>query len=66
MSADIERRLARLEREVRELRMQVDSLIHTKPWWESIAGTFERDPIYEMAMKLGRQYRRASKLPRQL
>ena len=57
--AKLERRMAELEQEVQSLRQKVDELSGDKPWWDRIAGTFEKDPVYEQAMKLGRKYRRA-------
>jgi hypothetical protein len=59
MSAQtIEARLSALEREI----TQIKQLLQRKsgpsqPWWERIAGAFEDDPVYQQAMKLGRQYR---------
>jgi hypothetical protein len=57
--AKIERRMAELEKELATLRQKVEGLVDSKPWWERIAGTFQNDPVYERAMKLGRKYRRA-------
>lgn len=59
--ANMERRMAELEREVAMLRKQVEDLTSSKPWWERIAGTFESDAMYERAMKLGRKYRRSQR-----
>ncbi len=55
--ANLEKRLAELEQELADLRMKVEALTGAKPWWERIAGTFQKDPIYERAMQLGRKYR---------
>ena len=57
----LEKRMAELEREMAVLRKKLEALTGTKPWWERIAGTFQNDPIYERAMKLGRKYRRAQR-----
>jgi hypothetical protein len=57
----LERRIAKLENELQALRKQFDELSSKKPWWDRIAGTFENDPIYEQAMKLGRKYRRSQR-----
>jgi hypothetical protein len=57
----LERRLKELEKEVELLRKKVDTLATPQPWWDRIAGTFEKDPVYERAMKLGRKYRRAQR-----
>lgn len=29
----------------------------SQPWWRRIAGTFEGDPYFAEAMRLGREYR---------
>jgi hypothetical protein len=55
----LERRMSHLESEIQSLRKQVDELSGKTPWWDRIAGTFEKDPVYEKAMKLGRKYRRS-------
>ena len=57
----LERRLADLEKEVESLRKKLDTLATPRPWWDRIAGTFEKDPVYERAMKLGRKYRRTQR-----
>jgi hypothetical protein len=53
--------MAELEQEIAALRKKVEALTSTKPWWERIAGTFQNDPVYELAMRLGRKYRRAQR-----
>ena len=56
-SKNHEQRIAQLERQVDALRQQIAGLAEGKSWWERIAGSFDKDPIYEKAMKLGREYR---------
>ncbi|MBN2577382.1 MAG: hypothetical protein JXB10_00130 [Pirellulales bacterium] len=56
-SIKLEKRVAALEEELARLKSKVETAETAKPWWERIAGTFEKDPIYEKAMKLGRKYR---------
>ena len=56
-----EKRLAELEQEVATLRRKLEGISQSEPWWERIAGTFQDDPAYEKAMKLGRRYRRSQK-----
>jgi hypothetical protein len=53
----LEKRVAALEEELATLRRKIEAAGDVKPWWERIAGTFEHDPVYEEAMKLGRKYR---------
>jgi hypothetical protein len=60
-SAELEGRVAALERELAKLKAEVRDKATPTPWWERIAGTFQDDPVYAKAMKLGRQYRRSLK-----
>ena len=53
----LEKRVAALEQELAALRRTIDIAGPAKPWWERLAGTFEHDPVYERAMRLGREYR---------
>jgi hypothetical protein len=55
----LEQRVAALEAEVAKLKSQMEAMQPTQPWWEQIVGTFEHDPVYEEAMRLGRQYRQS-------
>lgn len=56
--ASIEERVAALEVEVARLKQQIEALNKPSgPWWQEIYGAFENDPIYEEAMRLGREYR---------
>lgn len=57
----LEQRMADLENEVQSLRKQIEGMSAKKPWWDRISGTFEKDPVYEKAMKLGRKYRRGQR-----
>jgi hypothetical protein len=64
-NVEIEKRVAVLEEELATLRRKVE--VAPNAWWEKIAGTFEKDPVYEQAMGLGREYRqslRPNKPPR--
>jgi hypothetical protein len=60
-SGRFEERLSALEKELARLKAKVEGMTEEKPWGERIAGTFHNDPVYEEAMKLGRQYRRSLK-----
>ena len=54
----IEQRLAALEAEVARLKEQLANAVPAKgDWLNEIYGAFENDPIYEEAMRLGREYR---------
>jgi len=55
----LENRIATLEQELTRLKNRIDSAGPGKPWWERIAGTFEKDPVYKQAMNLGKKYRQS-------
>jgi|RhiMetdeSRZDD1v2_1073273.scaffolds.fasta_scaffold1409875_2 hypothetical protein len=48
-----------LERVGGKLKRKLEEQDTSTPWWEQIVGTFENDPIYDHAMRLGRQYRQS-------
>jgi hypothetical protein len=58
--AELEKQISMLADELAEIKKQVANG-HTPeeemPWWEKRWGLFDNDPDYEMAMKLGREYR---------
>lgn len=66
MQKQLEERVAFLEAEVARLKGMIESGSSagqpTLPWWEKIAGTFADDPMYDEAMRLGREYRDAQSL----
>jgi hypothetical protein len=45
--------------ELARLRRKIETAESTRPWWERIAGTFEKDPVYQQAKKMGREYRKS-------
>lgn len=54
----IEHRVAALEADVARLKEQLEKAVPAKrDWLDDIYGAFENDPIYEEAMRLGREYR---------
>jgi hypothetical protein len=62
-NTEIEKRLADLEAEVALLKSKIGNQNgNEKPWYEKIAGTFADDPIYDEAMRLGREYRESQKM----
>lgn len=55
-------RLAALEAEVARLKAKVEGAAKSSdPWLDKIWGAFANDPIYEEAMRLGREYRESQR-----
>jgi hypothetical protein len=52
-------RVAKLEAELAELKTKVPEKTAKKDWIDIIAGSFAHDPIYEEAMRLGREWRQS-------
>lgn len=58
----LEERVAALEAEVARLKEKLDAATNSsKPWTEQIWGSFANDPIFEEAMRLGREYRESQR-----
>ena len=61
MSATIEERVAKLEKQVAELQ-QTRSPKNGRPaWLDYIKGQFADDPVFDKAMELGRKYRESQR-----
>jgi hypothetical protein len=61
-NTELESRISILETEMALIKSKIEKNEETKtPWWEEIAGTFADDPIYDEAMRLGREYRLAQR-----
>lgn len=55
---EIELRVAALEAVMARLKKQVEKVVPSQgDWLDEIYGVFDNDPIYEEAMRLGREYR---------
>lgn len=63
-NAEIEKRLEILEAEVASLKSKVEKKDDKNeiPWWKQRTGIFADDPIYDEAMRLGREYRESQKM----
>ena len=53
----LEKRVASLENELAQLKSKVGDPKPAANWLESIYGAFANDPVYDEAMRLGREYR---------
>ena len=61
-NTEIETRISVLEKELSLLKNKFEKIEKKEePWWKQIAGTFADDPIYDEAMRLGREYRLAQR-----
>jgi hypothetical protein len=63
-TAELSKRLEALEAEVAALKARLPPATGATgpndaplPWWRRIAGQFANDPVYDKAMRLGREYR---------
>lgn len=55
---ELELRIAALEAEVSRLKNRIETENpEPQDWWNTIAGSFANDPIYDEAMKPGRESR---------
>lgn len=60
--ADLEKRVAALEAEMPRLRAIAEGKAGPKPaGWKKVVGIFEDDPLFEEAMRLGREYRESTR-----
>jgi hypothetical protein len=59
-SENLEQRVAALEAEVLHLKEIVEPQKQV-PWYEEWFGAFLNDPLFERAMKYGRQYRESTR-----
>lgn len=64
---ELEKRLTALEAEVVSLKQQTTTnkptaaLPSSIPWWQEISGAFKDDPIFDEAMRLGREWRESQR-----
>ena len=56
----LEDRVAVLEREVERLKLRMeDAAPCPQLWWERVFGAFADAPVFDEAMRLGREYRKS-------
>jgi hypothetical protein len=61
MAVSLESRIAELERQVAHLQEQQKARMAPggREWLDDLYGAFAGDPVFERAMKLGREYRKS-------
>ncbi|MCC5645481.1 hypothetical protein LC607_21530 [Nostoc sp. CHAB 5824] len=61
-SQQLETRISTLERELAQMKQTLaESLKKKEPWWLKIVGTFEDDPTFDEAVRLGQEWRKSAK-----
>ena len=59
---DLEARVSALEAELSRLKSLIEKPPEPEePAWKAIIGLFEDDPLFEEAMRLGREYRESTR-----
>jgi hypothetical protein len=59
----LENRVATLETELAQMKKLLANLIQTEPptpWWQQVAGSFENDPDFDEAVRLGQEWRKTA------
>ena len=57
--AEMATRLKALEDEVARLKARLNGNEQKEPWWVTQAGLFANDPMFDEAMRLGKEYRKS-------
>jgi hypothetical protein len=60
-SQQLEARVETLETELAQMRETIAQNLQKKePWWLKVAGSFEHDPTFDEAVRLGAEWRRSA------
>jgi hypothetical protein len=60
-SQHLEVRVASLEAELSQLKQMLSEFFQNKsPWWSKVAGSFENDPTFDDASRLGQEWRKSA------
>lgn len=60
-SQQLEARVATLEAELAQIKQTLSGVLQTKnPWWLQVAGSFENDPTFDEAVRLGEEWRKSA------
>lgn len=59
-SRQLETRVATLEKELAQMKQTLAEPPKRKePWWLEVAGSFENDPTFDEAIRLGQEWRKS-------
>lgn len=60
-SQKLEARVATLEAELAQMKQMLFGFLQVKaPWWLKVAGSFENDPTFDEAVRLGQEWRKSA------
>jgi hypothetical protein len=60
-SQHLESRVSTLETEIVQMRQMLSAFAHKKtPWWLKVSGSFENDPSFDEATRLGQEWRKSA------
>ncbi len=60
-SRHLESRVATLETELAQMKQILSVFVQKKaPWWLKVAGSFENDPTFDEAVRLGQEWRKSA------
>ncbi|MEG3974743.1 hypothetical protein QT970_08985 [Microcoleus sp. herbarium8] len=60
-SRHLEARVATLETELAQMKQMLSVFVNKKsPWWLKVAGSFENDPTFDEAVRLGEEWRNSA------
>lgn len=60
-SQNLEERVATLEAEQAQMKQMLSGFLQKEsPWWSKVAGSFENDPMFDEAVRLGQEWRKSS------
>lgn len=58
-SPHLESRVATLETDLAQMKQMLSVIAQSKvPWWLKVAGSFENDPTFDEAVRLGQEWRK--------
>lgn len=60
-SQQLEARVANLETELAQVKQMLSGVLQKKvPWWLKVVGSFEDDPTFDEAVRLGQEWRKSA------
>ncbi|MBH8555465.1 hypothetical protein I8751_24590 [Nostocaceae cyanobacterium CENA357] len=60
-SQQLEARVATLETELVQMKKMLSGFLQNQnPWWLKVAGSFENDPTFDEAVRLGQEWRKSA------